>query len=155
WSSTLKRHLNSGDYAKYSKENIRIALYRPFMKQYLYFDSLLIDRIGLSSVSFPVKTEQENRAIVTVDVNYRIPSFVSLMTDHVVDMQLSSSDAYRYCPFSVYGADGGNRRENITDWALGQFRAHYQDESISKWDIFYYVYGLLHHPGYRERYADN
>jgi very-short-patch-repair endonuclease len=26
---------------------------------------------------------------------------------------------------------------------------------ISKWDIFYYVYALLHHPGYRERYADN
>jgi predicted helicase len=55
----------------------------------------------------------------------------------------------------VYDANGSNRRENITDWALGQFRAHYGDESISKWDIFYYVYGLLHHPGYRERYADN
>ena len=29
------------------------------------------------------------------------------------------------------------------------------DREISKWDIFYYVYGLLHHPGYREKYADN
>jgi predicted helicase len=34
-------------------------------------------------------------------------------------------------------------------------RDHYADPSISKWDIFYYVYGVLHHPGYREKFADN
>ena len=57
-------------------------------------------------------------------------------------------------PFYTYDEDGSNRRENITDWALSQFRSHYNDPAISKWDIFYYVYGLLHHPGYRElRYA--
>jgi predicted helicase len=55
----------------------------------------------------------------------------------------------------VYDEDGGNRRENLTDWALAQFRAHYGDDNITKWAIFYYVYGLLHHPTYRERYADN
>ena len=58
-------------------------------------------------------------------------------------------------PFYTYDEDGGNRRENITDWALAQFRAHYRDESIGKWDIFHYVYGLLHHPDYRERYQAN
>ena len=58
-------------------------------------------------------------------------------------------------PFYVYDEDGSNQRENITDWALGQFRTHYGDESIDKWAIFYYVYGVLHHPVYRERYADN
>ncbi|MYH66256.1 MAG: hypothetical protein F4136_11545 [Chloroflexi bacterium] len=56
-------------------------------------------------------------------------------------------------PFYTYAADGSNRRENITDWALAQFRDRYNDPAISKWDIFYYIYGLLHHPGYRERYA--
>ena len=58
-------------------------------------------------------------------------------------------------PFYTYDEDGSNRRENITDWALAQFRAQYQDDTISKWDIFQYVYGLLHHPGYRERYQAN
>ncbi|MDQ7033982.1 MAG: type ISP restriction/modification enzyme [Anaerolineae bacterium] len=62
-------------------------------------------------------------------------------------------------PPDALGGDleGGRytRRENITDWALGQFRAQYGDERITKWDIFYYVYALLHHPTYRERYADN
>ena len=45
--------------------------------------------------------------------------------------------------------------ENITDWALDQFRSHYADKSITKWDIFHYVYAVLHHPEYRERYAAN
>ena len=58
-------------------------------------------------------------------------------------------------PFYTYDEDGNNRRENITDWALEQFRCHYEDDSITKWDIFHYVYGLLHHPDYRERYQAN
>lgn len=48
-----------------------------------------------------------------------------------------------------------NRRENVTDWALELFREHYGDKKIAKWDIFYYVYAVLHHPEYRERYAEN
>ena len=48
-----------------------------------------------------------------------------------------------------------HRREAITDEGLAHFRAAYPDENISKKDIFYYVYGLLHSPEYRERYADN
>jgi len=58
-------------------------------------------------------------------------------------------------PFYTYNEDGTNRRENITDWALAQFCTHYKDDSISKWDIFHYIYALLHHPAYRERYAAN
>ncbi len=48
-----------------------------------------------------------------------------------------------------------NRRENITDWALKLFHEHFQDPAIGKWDIFYYVYAVLHHPGYRAKFADN
>ena len=51
--------------------------------------------------------------------------------------------------------DGTNRRENITDWALNEFRTHYGDANITKWDIFHYVYAVLHHPEYRTRYAAN
>ena len=58
-------------------------------------------------------------------------------------------------PLYTYDADGTNRRENVTDWALAQFRERYGDAGISKLDIFHYVYGLLHHPGYRERHADS
>ena len=58
-------------------------------------------------------------------------------------------------PFYTYDEDGTNRRENITDWALAQFQTHYRDDTITKWDIFHYTYGLLHHPDYRERYQEN
>ena len=58
-------------------------------------------------------------------------------------------------PFYVYDEDGTNRRENITDWALAQFRTHYGDDTITKRAIFHYVYALLHHPDYRERYQVN
>jgi predicted helicase len=40
----------------------------------------------------------------------------------------------------MYDKEDGNRRENITDWALEQFRSHYKDKKIGKWDIFHYVY---------------
>ena len=58
-------------------------------------------------------------------------------------------------PYYTYAEDGTNRRENITDWALEQFRARYSDRSITKWDIFHYIYAVLHHPEYRQRYNAN
>ena len=68
---------------------------------------------------------------------------------------LTSIDGTQCFPYYTYDEDGSNRRENITDWALAQFRTQYGDETIGKWDIFHYVYGLLHHPAYRERYQAN
>ncbi len=45
--------------------------------------------------------------------------------------------------------------ENITDWALGQFQKQYKDKKILKEDIFHYVYAVLHHPEYRNKYEIN
>jgi len=47
------------------------------------------------------------------------------------------------------------RRDAITDEGLAHFQSAYPSGQISKEDLFYYVYGLLNSPGYRERYADN
>ena len=55
----------------------------------------------------------------------------------------------------TYAEDGSERRENITDWALQEFQTRYGDPRIRKWDIFHYVYAVLHHSQYRERYAAN
>jgi predicted helicase len=67
----------------------------------------------------------------------------------------ASSDGHQCFPFYVYDEDGTNRRENITDWALQRFRGHYEDDSITKWDLFHYVYGVLHQPEYRETFGEN
>ena len=51
--------------------------------------------------------------------------------------------------------DGYRRVDNVTDATLTSYREHYGDAGITKEDIFFYVYALLHHPEYRERYADD
>ena len=61
----------------------------------------------------------------------------------------------RCFPFYTYDEDGGNRLENITDWALKAFQNRYKDYGITKWDIFYYSYGILHHPCYRKKYQED
>ena len=57
-------------------------------------------------------------------------------------------------PFYTYDADG-KRKENITDWGLAQFTAHYKDTSITKLAIFHYTYAVLHYPQYKAKYELN
>ena len=156
WSHTLKQNLRRGRVVDFSLEKLRESLYRPFTTSNLYFDRVMNEAVYVFPSIFPTpKTETENRVIIVSDRGFRA-SFSTMMTNLLPDLHtLAASDAFQCFPFYTYDEDGGNRRENITDWALARFRAHYQDDSISKWDIFHYVYGLLHHPGYRERYQAN
>ncbi len=165
WSEGLKANLKRGVYASYTESEIREALYRPFTKQYLHFDDVLNERRYQFTRIFPTpETERENRVIVVTDLGSEKP-FMTLIANQITDLHLVGAGSSSQCfPFYVYEphplpptppAGRGERRENITDWALAQFRQHYADDTISKWDIFHYVYGLLHHPGYRERYAAN
>ena len=79
--------------------------------------------------------------------------FQSLMVDAIPYLHLTGDS--QCFPFYTYDEDGTNRRENITDWTLAEFRTHYNDNTITKWDIFHYTYALLHHPTYREKYEMN
>ena len=157
WSESLKASLRRGRYARYDEGDIRSALYRPFTKEYVFFNDVLNERRYKFTQIFPVAaTEGENVLISVSDIAYRAKGFSALASDRLVDIHLCASlDAHQCFPFYVYDEDGSNRRENMTDWALDHFRKRYGKKNISKWDIFYYVYGLLHHPGYRERYAEN
>ena len=94
-------------------------------------------------------------AIVASAVGFRAP-YSALAVSRIPELHLcASTDGFQSFPFYAYDEDGNNRRENITDWALEEFRKHYNDPSITKWDIFHYTYALLHSPEYRERYAAN
>ena len=151
WSSSLKQKLKGGQSAEFAEEKIRQSLYRPFTKSNLYFDRMMTERAYVFPSIFPTaQTEEENRVVCVSGLGSTKP-FQTLMTAMIPNIALL--EITQCFPFYTY--DGSNRRENITDWALAQFRRQYQDESISKWDIFHYVYGLLHHPQYRERYQAN
>ena len=153
WSSTLKRHLVSGHIAEFSESKLRQISYRPFTKTTLYFDKILTDRPALFPTIFPTpEMERENRVICVNSPGTNTP-FHTLIVDLIPDLHLTG--ASQCFPFYTYDEDGTNRKENITDWALTQFRTHYQDNTISKWDIFHYNYGVLHHPDYREKYQAN
>lgn len=154
WSSRLKECLRANKVVSFTEKNIVKSLYRPFTSQYLYLDEVLTHRRGQFAIIFPSQDSQ-NKIICLTDVASEKP-FMALVSNMVADLHLSSPGCGTQCfPFYTYNEDGTNRRENITDWALEQYRTHYQDTTITKWDIFHYTYSLLHHPHYRERYAAN
>jgi len=152
WSSRLKQCLVSHNSVKFDSQKIRNSIYRPFSFQYLYFDEVLNHRRGQFPLIFPTpETEKENQ-VIWLKVGTEVPIF-SLVVNCIPD--LLPQGGSQCFPFYTYDEDGTNRTENITDWALEQFRNHYQDNTITKWDIFHYTYSLLHHPDYRKRYAAN
>ena len=156
WSEGLKRNLQRGRTADFSPQRMRTSLYRPFTKSNLYFDRMLTERVYVFPSIFPtLQSETENRVVIVSDHGFRA-GFNTMMANLIPDSHiLAARDRFQCFPFYTYDEDGTNRRENITDWALSQFRTHYQDDTINKWDIFYYTYGLLHHPDYREKYEAN
>jgi predicted helicase len=155
WSRNLKRHLRSGDQAKLDVDNLRASLYRPFSQQWLYLQDIIVDEPSRTSTYIDADKERLNRMICLTGPGSDKP-FVALAAAKIVDAHLVGSGCTTQCfPFYTYAEDGTHRRENITDWALEQFRAHYHDSSITKWEIFHYIYAVLHHPEYRERYAAN
>ena len=153
WSRNLKRELTRNKIAEYTEHKVRNSLYRPFTKSHLFFDSIMNNEVAHFPTIFPTpETEKENRVICVSSVG-NSKSFQSLMVDVIPDLHLTGDS--QCFPFYTYNKDGTNRSENITDWALAEFRTHYQGDTITKWDIFHYSYGLLHHPDYREKYEAN
>ncbi len=156
WTDRLKSELAKNKLIEFSLEKTRFSLYRPFTKLSLYFDSLMTHRVYVFPSIFPTsETESENRVIIVSDHGFR-SNFSTLMTNLIPESHiLAASDRFQCFPFYTYDEDGTNRQENITDWALTEFRTHYNDDTIAKWDIFHYTYALLHHPTYREKYEMN
>ncbi|MBU0641362.1 MAG: N-6 DNA methylase, partial [Planctomycetes bacterium] len=154
WDRDLKKDLLRGRRVELMTERIRNAQYRPYSRRWLYFDRILNAEVYGNPRIWPL--DASNACVATSTVAYRAQSFSALAIQCVADLHVCATlDGHECFPFYVYDEDGTNRRENVTDWALGHFRGHYGDERIGKWDIFYYVYGVLHHPGYRAKFADN
>ncbi len=153
WSRELKVKLKRQTYGRFDATKLRHSMYRPFAKKTLYFSNELVDFPFQFSEIFPASHAEHENKIISVCAYDRKP-FSVLAANFILDLNFYA-DPHQCFPLYTYDADGSNRRENVTDWALAQFRARYGDDSISKLDIFHYVYGLLHHPGYRERHADS
>ena len=152
WSHRVKESLKKLELSNYEDSHFRSALYRPFSQKYLYFDHFWNERRYQQHRIFPTLNSGTENRVIWLKVGQEWPMF-ALMINKIPD--LLPQGGSQCFPFYTYNENGSNCRENITDWALEQFRARYRNGTITKWDIFYYTYALLHHPAYRERYQVN
>ncbi len=150
WTDGLKNKLIQNENLPESgMERVRLALYRPFNKQWLYWDKDLIHRQSQFSKIFPDKGAR-NVVINTGVGNGK--DFSALVSDFISDFSLiSPNQAY---PLYYYD-DLGNRHDAISGYALNLFRRHYGDNSITEEEIFYYIYAIFHHKGYLEKYKNS
>ena len=154
WSRQVKASLKKLELSTYEASHFRPALYRPFCQRYLYFDNFWNEERYQQHRIFPIpETEEENKVICVAGIGDRL-GFGCLATNKIPPFDLAFEKTQCF-PFYTYDEDGKNRQENITDWALAAFRNHYNDDTLSKWDIFHYNYALLHHHEYRQKYQVN
>ncbi|HLH36410.1 MAG TPA: type ISP restriction/modification enzyme [Alloacidobacterium sp.] len=153
WTHNLKQALGNGHYASVGESNFRRSLYRPFCKKWLCFDRLLNERVYLTPALFPNEEAEAENVVICCTTHTQMP-FICMVTNCLPNEAVGGRNGQCF-GFYTYSDDGHVRSENITDWALQELRDHYADSGISKWDIFHYVYAVLHHPLYREHFAQN
>ena len=165
WTVNLKKDVEKGVIHEY-RECARYSMYRPFEKQHLYYHKPFIERIGLSPKLFPT-SEHKNLVICVSGIGANKP-FTALITDYIPCLDLVEKSQ---C-FPLYWYDEKEpdlldlfnqgidnkiekytRKDGVTDWILTQCRKQYGYKTqITKEDIFYYVYGILHSPDYRSTF---
>ncbi len=150
WTDGLKNKLiKNKNLPESSEKRVRLAMYRPFNKHMVYWDKDWINRQREFSKIFPDKDAQ-NVVINTGVGNGK--DFSALVSDFISDCSLiSPNQAY---PLYYYD-DLGNRHYAISGYALNLFRRHYGDNLIAEEEIFYYIYAILHHKGYLEKYKNS
>ena len=166
WDKNLYKSALKGIEYTFDKEKVRLALYRPYFKQWLYYDK-----------AFNWTQSQLPKLLPTPDIKNRLicisgiggtKDFTATITDCIPDFQFQFNSQcfplYWYeenknPQTSLFDDAETNRyirRDGITDWILKEVRNRFGgSRAITKEHIFYYVYGLLHSKQYRERFADD
>ncbi|MGL2532901.1 type ISP restriction/modification enzyme [Helicobacter pylori] len=150
WVQNLKTQLIKGKKLDdFSQEKISVSLYRPFNKQYFYYERELAWSFYSMKKIFPDKSAC-NVVINTSSMASR--NFSCLIANEITDIQtMVNNQAY---PLYYYD-DLGNRYNAISGYALNLFRRHYKDNTITEEEIFYYIYAIFHHKGYLEKYKNS
>jgi predicted helicase len=176
WTREVKQDLGRHKTRQFVPAGVVKALYRPFTKTWMYFNQHFNNCVYQMPRIFPDE-KAENLVICVSGIGARsgfsalmanaMPNLHTLDTGQCFPLYLYDDDAEQEkadTPSTMDDLFGTSpppsekqrtRRDAITDEGLGHFTAAYPGEVISKEDVFFYVYGLLHSPDYRERYADN
>lgn len=176
WTRALKADVKRGKVLQFDEDSLTESTYRPFNKQWLYFSRRLNEMVYQIPKLFP--TARHSNIVISCTGVADRKGFSAFIADLVPSLHLTDTgqcfplywyekveDPHSAGPLSdmfaadTYpadadaDADGYIRHDAITDWALATFRDHYNDQAISKEDIFWYVYGILHSPEYKQRFA--
>ena len=162
WTVNLKKNIEKGKKHKFDENERRIVTYRPFTKHRLYYEKSAIERPGLWVQFFP--TEKHKNLVICVPGAGNIKDFSTHITDCIRDYDTyGGTQCFPLYYFEENQTSQGNlfdkanegkyiRRDAISDFILERCRSNY-GQKVSKEDIFYYVYGILHSPQYRETFA--
>ncbi len=148
WVQNLKTQLIKGKKLDdFSQEKISVSLYRPFNKQYFYYERELAWSFCSMKKIFPDKSARN--VVINTGVG---KAFSALISSEIPCCDLLHHN--QVYPLYYYD-DLGNRYNAISGYALNLFRRHYQDDSIVEEEIFYYIYAIFHHKGYLEKYQNS
>ena len=170
WSVGLKTRFAKGSVPTLEPDAVRLGTYRPFSRQFAYFDASLNERRNQLPAAYPTP-HHANLGFYVVGAGSDVP-FSALMLDALPNLHVTGAGSGgQFFPrwtyekarpadgeldFGPSAADvdewGYQRVDNITDEILVLYRAAVGNQ-VTKDDIFYYVYGILHDPDYRASYA--
>ncbi|MCU0427785.1 MAG: N-6 DNA methylase [Candidatus Kapabacteria bacterium] len=150
WSATLKDWARRGIKIKFEELHLSESVFRPFVKEYFYKENVVNDRLTQNHFAtfgeqLNIKTPSICFQGIGIDRPYHV--FAVCYLPH---LQITPNGQY----VPLYRYENGERRENITEWGLKQFRARY-GKGVGREDIFHYVYAVLHNPQYRRKYEQN
>ncbi|WP_144755978.1 DEAD/DEAH box helicase [Bartonella saheliensis] len=176
WSRALKKDLEKGKTFEFEETCLIQSIYRPFTRQWLYYNRAFNDMVYQMPRIFPMGQAVENRVIQITGIGTQ-SGFSVLIVKSILDLHVVHNGQCfpRYLYENIESLEdkddnqshlftnsteesksaGLQRRDAITDEGLAHFKEAYPNEKITKDDLFYYVYGLLHSEDYRIRYADN
>lgn len=164
WSSSLVPYLDKGTKIILEKDKIRLSLYRPFVKQNLYFGEKLIHRRGQFDQLYP-NDSLVNYTICVSGVGNR-GDFSAIITNAISDLNIVAGaqcfPLYYYeesnsIQKGIFDTDENQkyiRRDAISDFILDRAFKVY-GKNVTKEDVFYYVYGFLHSTEYRETFDND
>jgi predicted helicase len=170
WTRALKADARRGKEYAFEDASIVTGMYRPFTKQWLYFNRRFNEMVYQQPKLFP--TSSHRNMVISATGIGAAKTFSALVSDCVpnyhmhdtgqcfplywyekVEANAKPQDDMFSTTGGLPGTDGYVRHEAITDWALASFRKHYNDQTITKEDVFWYVYGILHSLEYKQRFV--
>ena len=150
WSEHLKNQLIQNKEIKFNKKSIVKCLYRPFIYQYLYFSNKFCDRLSFNKFLFP----NENSENLTLNFQVSTPRRYTdcFVSNKMIDLNFTVIAGIVSVPLYIY--ENGEKKLNITDYAIKEFQNKYKDKATAE-NIFAYCHAVLSSPKYQKEYEEN